>query len=534
MDVTNARRVLVTPTSYEFRGLLDSVSQLQERRRRIEALRQMYVDALQAGDTATQTQVIADAGKEGVELFQHLPLSELNEVKQIEKLASTLAANKEVLDSGRNLVLLKDIDVAALLLKLDELQRTNRLLEAALIASTAVAVNARTQQRELADLDSSLGSESSKLGDLTGKAAALLVCARVQDTLLRLRTAPVTSYMQNAPQWFQNADDALQPLLADSPDIGRALKDQLADARSQYGALARLESDDMVKKLRRIESTLDAGQAPSTDDVNWLDRLVQDNANLPPVIVRLLARTGLAKPAESSRFGELSAKWWGEWQRISAQKGIIAPTEKERLLGELDKSITDLKQSANLTGTDLELWRLWRVRVGQAQEMAESLKPYLSHPAPVFDEQKYDPAWRVLGRWLEQAPDEVFCLFAGEWLDAHENLQSWNEEIINRRIAKEKKAKQQAMADEMRARLAPVRQSETERARKKQERGLALVRQMTESPKAGPNPSKGRLESTSWDSFSDARNNPNSDSGISGLGIYPTAGNTGSQWQSGA
>ena len=524
----------MTPTSHEFRGLLDSVSQLQERRRRIEALRQMYVDALQAGDTAKQTQAIDDAAKEGVELFQHLPLSELNEVKQIEQLAITMAANKGVLEQSRDLLALKDVDVAILLDKLGALQRANDALKLALAASVLVIGSAQERQRKLADLDAFLGTESDKLGVLTRKVEALLVCARVQDVLLRLRTAPVTSYMQNAPQWLQNAEGALQPLLADSPDTSRALKDQIADARSQYGALVRLQSDDMVNKLRRIESTLDAGQVPSAEDVNWLDRLVQDNANLPPVIVRLLVRTGQAKPAESSRFGELSAKWWGEWQRISEQKGIMAPTEKERLLGELDKSITDLKQSANLTGTDRELWRLWSVRVGQAHEMAESLQPYLSHPAPVFDEQKYDPAWRVLGRWLEQASDEVFCLFAGEWLTAHENLQSWNEEIINRRIAKEKKAKQQAMADEMRARLAPAQQSEKERASKKQARGLALIKQMTESPKAGPNPSKGWPESTPWDSSSDARSNPKGDSGISGLGVHPTAGNTGSQFQSGA
>lgn len=476
----------MTLTRNDFKGLLDSVDQLEARRKRIEELRQTYIEALQKDDAAKQSTAIEEAAKEGVELFQHLPLSELREVEQVRKLAGKLAENKGVLADGKTLVALKDVNVDDLLKKLGELERVIQQLKTALSAAEPVKTAAETGRKQLADLSTALEMESVVLERLLAKASAWQAHARVRDALLRLNTSSFKDYALNAAQWLDDAVKALQ-LLPASSDEQQVLGSQVTKARTQHNFLAGQWNYLEVKpRLEQLEVALDAGQKLPVEDLTWLNSVVQGAPDLPPPLTRLLARASQAAPAQAAGFGEISTAWWGQWQRIAGHTGNNAFSDKRGLLDKLDKEIADPKSSADWTGADRDLWRVWRGRISQAQEMVESLKWYLSTPAPSFEEQHYDSAWRTLGHWLEHAPDEVFCLFADEWLTAHKMMGDWDEAIIQRRIARERRAKQQALAEALRLRLGPGPESEKERAGKKQKRGLALIRQMAAPPPAGP------------------------------------------------
>ncbi len=491
----------MTPTREEFRGLLASMDQLEERRRRIEELRKTYFAALQDGDAKRQTDIISDAAREGVELFQYLPLNDVREVEQIEKLARKLSENKRVLEDGKTLVALKDTNVDDLLKKLGELEQVIYKLRDALSAADPVKASAEAKQKELAALGVALGSGSETLKGLSREAEGWNVYALVQDALLRLNTSSFKDYAQNAAQWLDDAVKALQ--LSSTSSDRQTLESQVNKARTQHDFLTERWNDNEVKpKLEQLETDLDAGRTLSVEDVTWLNRLVQGARDLPPPVVRLLARANQAASAKVGGFSDLSSAWWGQWQRIPQQQGPKAFSEKQQLLANLDKTLSESKQAGELTGGDRDLWRLWRVRAGQAKEMAESLRPFLpqlsataavagqagaqiARTAPAFRDEEYDAAWRVLGRWLEQAPDEVFCLLADEWLAAHKLLCAWDEELITRRTARLRKAKQEAKVKEMRASLAPSQDRERQRAAEKRKRGLDLIKQMVEPISAG-------------------------------------------------
>lgn len=476
----------MTPTKSEFMGLLDSMGQLQERRKLIEGLRKTYIEALEAGDTTKQAQALNDAVKEGVELFQHLPLSELREVKQIEKLASKLAENKSVLEDGKTLIALKDTNVDDMLKTLEKLRGVIGDLQNAISFAGRLSDEAETRKPQLSSLCGSLEDENRKLSDLVKEARGGLVHSRVQDALLRLDSASLKDYAQNAPKWLGAADDALQQLPTSS-DERRALDSQIARARNQYEALMKLRSDPEVeRKLDQIEFGLATHQTPSAEDVGWLNGLIQGIPDLPAPMVRLLAPANQAESAGSSRFGELSAAWWGEWQRIAEMKGPNAFAEKRRMLTDFSQRIEDPRQTVELAGADRDLWYLWRTRVGQAQEMVASLRPFMPSPAPnapgfwLFqNEQEYVDGWWRIGRWLERATDEVFALLAEEWLAAYRSMCGlWDEEIVLRRTAKLSGTKRQAKIAEMRESLRPYQESESLRFSEKRERGLNLIRQM--------------------------------------------------------
>jgi hypothetical protein len=253
---------------------------------------------------------------------------------------------------------------------------------------------------------------------------------------------------------------------------------------------------DGQERLRRLEADLDANKTPGDEDVRWLHDLVQGVQDLPPPLTRLLARANPSTPTgqptsdRSDRIGESSSKWWAAWERIAkceaGSHGRSLFAEKQKLLVELSEEISAPASYTGLTGVERDLWYRWRVRVKQAQEMAESLKPFLLPLKKEFTDQEYYLAWRTVGRWLEQAPDEVFCLFTSEWKLAHGCLKEWDDQVIEHRIATEKKAKRHAIKQKMNSTLSSDRSDEQARADKKWELGINLVRQMVEPTPVGP------------------------------------------------
>ncbi len=381
-------------SQFQFSELLRKFEGLTERKSLIERLRETYFDALRTGDEDSARSAIQDAKAHNVELFEDMPLGQVEELAAIQLLA------KQLKDSG-----LPDPAALASLKGEDPIALQEKL---GLLTSVVTRLQELGGPEELAKLD-----------DATAKAKRWLRLDRAVADLILLRMMAIREY-------DREAGAILTQLQADM-DVANELKAEIGVARSEYVSWQNLRAGiaDLVTRLEAIEQKVNDRSFVTDQDRQWLASLaVQARPTPPGVLVRLLQPLQSRDPITIKVSSELSQEqrdfcrqlsiWWEKWKQTSETRSL---DQVKRDLEGLEQTVfnTLSKPSAYAFPGAQEALLGWQTRLGQAQRLAADLDElerglYLSS-----DSESNRAVLRYMNRLVDIVPDEVYVLFHDKW-----------------------------------------------------------------------------------------------------------------------
>lgn len=386
-------------SQFQFSELLRKLEGLTERKSLIEQLRDKYFAALRTGDTDAAQSAIQEAKANNVEIFEDMPLGQLEELAAIQLLASQLK------DSGlpdpAALARLKGEDRIALQ---DNLNLLNSAVD------------------RLRELDARGGD--ARLDDATAKAKRWLRLDRAVADLILLRMMAIREYDREA--------GAILTQLETDMDVAGELKAEIEAARREHASWQNIrnKNGDNVTKLETIEQKVRSRISLTEQDLQWLANLAVDALPTPPgVLVRLLQplRSGDAitirvipeLPQEQRDFCLQMSRWWEQWRQ----------TSETRSLDQVRRSLDDLVQPifnklsnphAHAFPGAQEALLGWQTRLGQAQRLAVDLEELERGMFFSSDSESNRAVVRHMKTLIDTVPDEVYALFHNKWKQVFE------------------------------------------------------------------------------------------------------------------
>lgn len=453
----------MTPTKNEFKDMLGSVGQLEERRQQIENLRNEYFDALKRDDASGQKKAIAEAERKGIELLQNLPLSDLKEFSHLSNVRDKLAEIQSLMQDV-NLDELKRTDVSELQRKLQELRLEIDNLSRAVAEASRLAAQARDQTNEFVGLTRNMSQAQDELRRQQASSHSNSTMSRILELRQRIDSLTFTQLDQQAFNLSQQVQNERNRLDQDHDLAGeqrQELNQYLSEISSQLQWLRDKKQgyfNNDLDLVRKVEQQIRDHRPIEENDLTRLQELWSE-PNLPACVIRLLSRARGDQTTSAKTLDQESRRWWRDFIGIAEPQASLA--KKKQSLEALQQKI-DTFGAVQLGGNDIEVWLAWRKRVQKAQDLITYLTPVfkdeyggspygdihyvptqagmaptnlgpgMNRPSPVaavvrpdlpdLADPTHDAFWRRLWDLLEDSPDEAVFLCAEEW---HHVLNVW-------------------------------------------------------------------------------------------------------------
>lgn len=452
------------PAKNDFKDLLGSVGQLEERRQKIEDLRNEYFRALEGDDVSGQKRAIAEAERQGVELLQNLPLSDLKEFSQLRDMREKVAEIRSLLQNV-NLDELKRTDVSELQRKSEELKRAIEDLKR---LTEQIPDLADLASRRMVDARNLQSTMSQAQGELQRQQATLrnnLTVSRILGLRQRIDSLTLAQFEQQAVDLslqVQNERTGLEQERDLAVEQRQELDRHLLEISCQLQWLRDKKRDHVnydLDLVREVEQQIRDHRSVEENDLTRLQKLWAE-PDLPVCVIRILSQAREDQVTNARTLDQESGQWWRDFVGIAEPQASLA-SKKQRL--ETLRQKIDASSVAQLRGNDIEIWLAWRKRVQKAQDLMAYLAPMfndgyggslyrgsdnawmqpgmaptnpgpgmnrLSTPAaavvrpdlPGPTDPVFDAFWRRFWQLLEDSADEIVFLCANEW---NQVLEVW-------------------------------------------------------------------------------------------------------------
>lgn len=446
----------VTPTKNDFKDMLGSVGQLEERRQQIEKLRNEYFDALKRDDASGQKKVIAEAERQGIELLQNLPLSDLKEFSHLNNVRDKLTEIQSLLQDV-NLDELKRTDVSELQRKSQELRLEIGNLSRAVAEASPLAAQARGQTNEFQELTRKMSQAQNELRRQQAGFHSNSTMSRILDLRQHIDSLTFAQFEQQSSILSQQVQNELNRLDQDhglAVEQRQEMNQHLSEALGQFQWLDKKKQgypNNDLGLVRRVEQQIRDHRSIEENDLTRLQELWSES-NLPVCVIRLLSRARGDQVTSARTLDQESRRWWRDFVGIAEPQASLA-TKKQRL--ETLQQKIDAFGAVQLGGNDIEVWLAWRKRVQKAQDLITYLTPVFKdeYGGSPYGDIHYVPTqagiaptnlgpgmnrsspvaavvrpdlpdlanpthgvfWRRLWDLLEDSPDEAVFLCAEEW-----------------------------------------------------------------------------------------------------------------------
>lgn len=453
------------PAKNDFKDLLGSVGQLEERRQKIEDLRNEYFRALEGDDVSGQKRAIAEAERQGVELLQNLPLSDLKEFSQLRDMREKVAEIRSLLQNV-NLDELKRTDVSELQRKSEELKRAIEDLKRLTEQIPDLADQASRRMVDARNLQSTMSQAQEELQRQQATLRNNLTVSRILGLRQRIDSLTLAQFEQQAVDLslqVQNERTGLEQERDLAVEQHQELDRHLSEISGQLQWLRDKKkgyfNDDDLGLVRKVEQQIRDHRSVEENDLTRLQELWSE-PNLPACVIRILSQAREDQVTSARTLDQESRQWWRDFVGIAEPQASLA-SKKQRL--ETLRQKIDASSVAQIRGNDIEIWLAWRKRVQKAQDLMAYLAPMfndgyggslyrgsdnawmqpgmaptnpgpgmnrLSTPAaavvrpdlPGPTDPVFDTFWRRLWDLLEDSPDEVLYLCVDEWKQVFDHL----------------------------------------------------------------------------------------------------------------
>lgn len=437
----------------QFSELLRKLEGLTERKSLIEQLRDTYFNALRTGNQDAARSAIQDAKANNVELFEDMPLGQLEELEAIQLLA------KRLKDSG--------LPDAAALASLKDEKPVELQEKLELLSSAVTQFQALGGAEGLAALDSA-----------TAKARRWLKLDRAMADLVLLRMM--------MPQQYDGEVEAILTRLTLEVDIAEELKSEIETAQTEYASWRDLRArhPGFVSRLEGIQQKVNNGSFIPDQERQWVANLaVQVHPTPPGVLIRLLQPQQSKDPIRITVVPELPKEqrdfcrqlstWWEKWKQTSETR---SPDQVRRSLDDLVQPIFNKlsNPSAYAFPGAQEALLGWHTRLGQAQRLAADLDELERGLYLPSNSESNRAVLRYMNRLVDIVPDEVYVLFHDKWMQVFVGYVNAAKSGQGNSSEKEKVVLSEAL-DEMDS-------AQKKRLREKHVRGKEILEWFSKSP----------------------------------------------------